>query len=54
MTTLFSKLTGTRNVLVNSVVAIAVTFILVSCVALLSNIVVNPELVNSASFGYIE
>lgn len=50
MNTLLSRITETQNPLVNGVVAIVVTAIFVCVVALVSNLIVNPEMFNSASF----
>lgn len=46
MNTIISNFTETRNPFVNSLVAIVVTFIVVSAMALLTNVIVNgaPEI----------
>lgn len=50
MNKLLSKLTETTNPIVNTLVAFALTLIFVCVIALLSNLIVNPDLFNQASF----
>jgi len=51
MNTLISKLTDTNSLAVNIPVAIALTFIAVSVLALIGNLIINPSTIANASFG---
>lgn len=54
MTTIISKITDTENVLVNCLVATALTVIVMGCLAVLLNLAFNPEVVNHATFGVMQ
>lgn len=51
MTKLLYAITGTRNLIANVVIAFALILIVVSLVALVGNLILNPELINNASFN---
>lgn len=50
MKTLIKSITGTSNVIVNSFVAFVLSFIAICLVAVICNVIVNPD---SISFGLI-
>jgi hypothetical protein len=51
MTNLLQSITGTKNLFINCVVAIALSFIAFCLLALVGNFIIDPGLINNASFG---
>ena len=51
MTRLIKAFTGTENLFINLFAATFLTLLLVAVVGLVSNLIINPSLFDSATFG---